>query len=252
MQAKGALLQLSRAQQWGFRLTRHRCRLAGPCRLLGGLPTPERVSTSQQEAYGTLGWLRSYRTAQPLVTGAPLGALLPASRATLLITLEALTPQPSLPGPEVLLRRAYAKAGAAKGGAPAGAAGPKRPRTSSTKLYSVRNDRLRHTHEQIWPTMQLTEFELAMFKRNNRLFAVNMGKALSLKDKFQMSAFDPSAVTRDQGVSTTPGAAGTDPRTSLGRCWSCVDASATGGDEAQRPACRGPLRRLEDAGRTGG
>ncbi|GLC34572.1 hypothetical protein PLESTB_001246900 [Pleodorina starrii] len=85
--------------------------------------------------------------------------------------------------------RAYAKA--AKGGAAAPAAaaapsGPKRPRVSWTKLYSCRNDRLRHTHEQIWPTMQLTEAELAMFRRNSRLFVVEMGRSISLQTKYRM------------------------------------------------------------------
>ncbi|GFR40189.1 hypothetical protein Agub_g748 [Astrephomene gubernaculifera] len=89
--------------------------------------------------------------------------------------------------------RHYAKA--AKGGAPAAAAaptGPKRHRTSSTKLYSCRNDRLRHTHEQIWPTMQLTEAEAAMFRRNSRLFVVDMGRNISLQTKFRMGQQDPA------------------------------------------------------------
>ncbi|GIL72108.1 hypothetical protein Vretimale_502 [Volvox reticuliferus] len=86
--------------------------------------------------------------------------------------------------------RTYAKAAkaakAAGATAPVAASGPKKPRVSWTKLYSCRNDRLRHTHEQIWPTMQLTEAELAMFRRNSRLFVVEMGKSISLQTKYRM------------------------------------------------------------------
>ncbi|GIL45576.1 hypothetical protein Vafri_2776 [Volvox africanus] len=83
--------------------------------------------------------------------------------------------------------RTYAKAAkAAAAKAPVAASGPKAPRVSWTKLYSCRNDRLRHTHEQIWPTMQLTEAELAMFRRNSRLFVVEMGKSISLQTKYRM------------------------------------------------------------------
>ncbi|KAG2428610.1 hypothetical protein HYH02_014311 [Chlamydomonas schloesseri] len=99
---------------------------------------------------------------------------------------------PLLPASAAALRH-YAKAAKGGGGAaPAAAAGPKRPRTSTTKLYSCRNDRLRHTHEQIWPTLQLTEYEQAMFKRNSRQFVVDMGRSLSLRDKFRMGAYEPA------------------------------------------------------------
>lgn len=105
--------------------------------------------------------------------------------------------------------RHYAKA--AKGGAaaaPAAPSGPKRPRTSTTKLYSCRNDRLRHTHEQIWPTLQLTEYEQAMFKRNSRLFVVDMGRSLSLRDKFRMGAYEPATAASTGAAAEEAGGAG--------------------------------------------
>ncbi|KAG2500998.1 hypothetical protein HYH03_000820 [Edaphochlamys debaryana] len=61
-----------------------------------------------------------------------------------------------------------------------------------SKLYSCRNDRLRHTHEQIWPTLKLTEPELAMFQRNSRKFVVDMGKVVTLQTKFRMNSMDPA------------------------------------------------------------
>ena len=83
--------------------------------------------------------------------------------------------------------RGFAKAApaAAKGGGDA--ATGKKTRRSYTRLFSCRNDRFRSAFEQIWPTLKLTEAEQALFKKNSRLFVVETGRAISLKQKFNIS-----------------------------------------------------------------
>lgn len=100
---------------------------------------------------------------------------------------QAHLPSTPHPYPSSFPTRSYAKgAAAAKPAAAAAPAGPKRVRTSWTKIYSCRNDRLRHTHEQIWPTLKLTEPELAMFRRNSRAQLVELGRPLSLRAKYRL------------------------------------------------------------------
>ena len=52
--------------------------------------------------------------------------------------------------------RHYAKAAPASKGGIGDAAGSKRHRRSTTRLFSCRNDRFRSAFEQIWPTLRLT------------------------------------------------------------------------------------------------
>ncbi len=40
---------------------------------------------------------------------------------------------------------------------------------------------------QIWPTLRLTEAEQQLFKRNSRMYVVETGRAISLKQKFNIS-----------------------------------------------------------------
>jgi hypothetical protein len=90
--------------------------------------------------------------------------------------------------------RGYAKAAPAaaspKGGDAAGGQSVKY-RRSYTRLFSCRNDRFRSAFEQIWPTLRLTEAEQQLFKRNSRLFVVETGRAISLKQKFNVSRPPP-------------------------------------------------------------
>ncbi|KXZ44333.1 hypothetical protein GPECTOR_69g426 [Gonium pectorale] len=133
-----------------------------------------------------------------------------------------------LPGAALFPHAARHYAKAAKGGgaaaaaaAPAGggAAGPKKYRTSMSKLYSCRNDRMRHTHEQIWPTLQLTEVEQAMFRRSSRVFVVDMGRSVSLESKYRMGLNKPAVAAK------------------------AAEAAAEGASEAQVAAVASAVRR---------
>ncbi|MEW5302403.1 MAG: hypothetical protein WDW36_005194 [Sanguina aurantia] len=88
-----------------------------------------------------------------------------------------------------LTLRSFAKP-AAKKAAPAPAAAPakKKKRTSHGKLYCCRNDRFRHAYEQIFPTQVLTEDEASSFRRNSRMFVVDMARSITLKNKLGMAA----------------------------------------------------------------
>ncbi|GAX77335.1 hypothetical protein CEUSTIGMA_g4781.t1 [Chlamydomonas eustigma] len=96
-----------------------------------------------------------------------------------------------------LCYRGYAKAAAsAKSGGDAGKDQPKKYRRSYTRLFACRNDRFRSAFEQIWPTFRLTGAEQEIFKRNSKLFVVETGRPISLKQKFNMlrpTAEDPES-----------------------------------------------------------
>lgn len=74
-----------------------------------------------------------------------------------------------------------------KAGGDAGSGQAARKRRGWFKLWSVHNHRLRFPHEQIWPTLQLSEEQAAEFRRNSRLFVVDLGKTITLRNKFGMN-----------------------------------------------------------------
>lgn len=85
--------------------------------------------------------------------------------------------------------RSMAKSAAGGKGGEAGAGAGKgaRKRRGWFKLWSVNNHRLRFPHEQIWPTLKLTDEQAAEFRRNSRLFVVDLGRTITLKNKFSMN-----------------------------------------------------------------
>nr|8A22_Bd Chain Bd, uS4m [Polytomella magna]8APN_Bd Chain Bd, uS4m [Polytomella magna]8APO_Bd Chain Bd, uS4m [Polytomella magna] len=60
-------------------------------------------------------------------------------------------------------------------------------RNSHTKRFSCRNSRLKYPFEQIWPTLQLSEDDAAMFRRNSRQFVVDLSQNITLKNKFALN-----------------------------------------------------------------
>jgi hypothetical protein len=83
--------------------------------------------------------------------------------------------------------RGYAQAATStKSGSNAGKDQPKKYRRSYTRLFACRNDRFKSAFEQIWPTLRLTEAEQELFKRNSKLFVVETGRSISLRQKFNM------------------------------------------------------------------
>ncbi|KAL6762235.1 hypothetical protein V8C86DRAFT_2522983 [Haematococcus lacustris] len=83
--------------------------------------------------------------------------------------------------------RSYAAKPAAKPAAAAAPAKLSKDRRSNKRLFSCRNDRVRAMFDQIWPTQQLSEEELQLFRRNSRVFVTDLGRSISLKAKFQLA-----------------------------------------------------------------
>ncbi|KAJ9518461.1 hypothetical protein QJQ45_018487, partial [Haematococcus lacustris] len=83
--------------------------------------------------------------------------------------------------------RSYAAKPAAKPAATAAPAKLSKDRRSNKRLFSCRNDRVRAMFDQIWPTQQLSEEELQLFRRNSRVFVTDLGRSISLKAKFQLA-----------------------------------------------------------------
>lgn len=78
-------------------------------------------------------------------------------------------------------------AGGASGGKGEDQLSPMMRRRSSKKLYSSRNDRVRAMFDQIWPTLQLSEEEAGLFRKNSRVFVTELGRTISLSSKFEVA-----------------------------------------------------------------
>eukprot|EP00955_Chlamydomonas_euryale_P070475 360766-Chlamydomonas_euryale.AAC.17 len=119
------------------------------------------------------------RHGQPAAHGAvapSMPAVVPTASLLRGLVVPAAAALPRLP--LAALQRTYAAdAGAAK----------RKGRRSYTRLFACRNDRFRSAFEQIWPTLRLTEAEAQLFRRNSRLFVVETGRAISLKQKFNLA-----------------------------------------------------------------
>jgi hypothetical protein len=84
--------------------------------------------------------------------------------------------------------KAAAKPAASGGGGKAeDQLNPMMKRRSSKKLYSARNDRVRAMFDQIWPTLQLSEEEAGLFRKNSRVFVTELGRTVSLRAKFAVA-----------------------------------------------------------------